>query len=65
MELTVFLAVLAAAFMHASWNLLVKLKLDRFLSLFLLQTLMGIMGLGMLLVCAWPSRESLSYALAS
>ena len=44
MELTVFLAVLAAAFMHASWNLLVKLNLDRFLSLFLLQTLMGIMG---------------------
>ena len=65
MELTVFLAVLAAAFMHASWNLLVKLKLDRFLSLFLLQTLMGIMGLGMLLVFAWPSRESLPYALAS
>jgi drug/metabolite transporter (DMT)-like permease len=65
LELTVFLAVLAAAFMHASWNLLVKLKLDRFLSLFLLQTLMGIMGLGMLLVFAWPSRESLPYALAS
>src|SRR5687768_12377475 len=51
--------------MHASWNLLVKLKLDRFLSLFLIQTLMGLMGIGMLLVFAWPSRESLPYALAS
>jgi hypothetical protein len=39
---------LAAALMHASWNLLVKLKLDRFLSLFLLQSLMGLMGLAML-----------------
>ncbi len=65
MELTVFLAVLAAAFMHASWNLLVKLKLDRFLSLFLIQTLMGVMGIGMLFFFAWPSRESLPYALAS
>ena len=65
MELTVFLAVLAAAFMHASWNLLVKLKLDRFLSLFLLQTLMGLMGIAMLFFFAWPSRESLPYALVS
>ncbi len=65
MELTVFLAVLAAAVMHAGWNVLVKLKLDRFLSLFLLQTLMGLMGLAMLAVFAWPSAASLSYALAS
>jgi drug/metabolite transporter (DMT)-like permease len=65
LELTVFLAVLAAALMHASWNLLVKLKLDRFLSMFLIQTLMGLMGIGMLLVFAWPSRESLPYALTS
>ncbi len=33
LDLIVFLAVLAAAVMHASWNVLVKLKLDRFLSL--------------------------------
>ncbi len=65
MQLTVFLAVLAAAFMHASWNLLVKLKLDRFMSLFLLQTLMGLMGVGMLFFFAWPARESLPYALIS
>lgn len=65
MELTVFLAVLAAALMHASWNLLVKLKLDRFLSLFLLQTLMGLMGIAMLFFFAWPARASLPYVLAS
>ena len=65
MELNVFLAVLAAAFMHASWNLLVKLKLDRFMSLFLLQTLMGLMGICMLFVFAWPAGESLPYALVS
>lgn len=51
--------------MHASWNLLVKLKLDRFLSLFLLQTLMGLMGIAMLVFFAWPARASLPYALVS
>ena len=51
--------------MHASWNLLVKLKLDRFLSLFLLQTLMGLMGIAMLVFFAWPACESLPYALVS
>ena len=65
MDLTVFLAVLAAAFMHASWNLLVKLKLDRFLSLFLLQTMMGLMGIAMLVFFAWPARASLPYVVAS
>ncbi len=65
MELTVFLAVLAAAVMHAGWNVLVKLKLDQFLSLFLIQTLMGLMGLAMLAVFAWPSAASLPYAFAS
>jgi drug/metabolite transporter (DMT)-like permease len=65
LEITVFLSVLAAAFMHASWNLLVKLRLDRFLSLFLLQTLMGFMGVAMLSFFAWPSQASLPYALVS
>ena len=65
MDLTVFLAVLAAAVLHAGWNVLVKLKLDRFLSLCLIQTLMGVMGLAMLAVLPWPSAASLPYAIAS
>lgn len=65
MPITIFLAVLLAALMHASWNLLVKLNLDRFLSLFLLQSLMGVMGLVMLVVFAWPAAASLPFALVS
>lgn len=65
MDFTVFLAVLAAAVMHGAWNVLVKLKLDRFLSLFLLQSLMGVMGLGMLLVFAFPAQASIPYAVTS
>lgn len=65
MDLTVFLAVLAAAIMHASWNVLVKLRLDRFLSLCLIQTLMGVMGLGMMAIFPWPSAASVPYAVTS
>ena len=65
MQLSVFLAVLAAAVMHAGWNVLVKLKLDRFLSLCLIQTLMGFMGLAMLLVFPLPALASLPYAIVS
>ena len=65
MDLTVFLAVLAAAVMHASWNVLVKLRLDRFLSLCLIQTLMGFMGLAMMAVFPRPAAESVPYAVTS
>ena len=65
LESAVFLAVLAAAVMHAGWNVLVKLKLDRFLSLCLIQTLMGVMGLAMLLVFPLRPLASLPYAVAS
>ena len=65
MDLLVFLAVLAAAVMHASWNVLVKLRLDRFLSLCLIQTLMGVMGIGMLALFPWPSAASIPYAVTS
>jgi drug/metabolite transporter (DMT)-like permease len=43
MSLTVFLAVIAAAAMHASWNALVKVRTDRFASI-------SITALGMALV---------------
>jgi drug/metabolite transporter (DMT)-like permease len=65
LDLVVFFAVLAAAVMHAGWNVLVKLKLDRFLSMTLIQTLMGVMGLMMLAVFPLPAAASLPYAFVS
>jgi drug/metabolite transporter (DMT)-like permease len=62
---TIFLAVLLAALLHASWNILVKLNLDRFLALFLIQTLMGGLGLAMVLVFTFPAQASWPYAAAS
>ena len=65
MSITLFLIVLLAAFLHASWNVLVKFNLDRFLALFLLQTLMGVLGLTMLLVFKFPAQSSLPFAFVS
>jgi len=65
LEFTVFAAVLLAAFLHASWNLVVKLALDRFLSLFLIQTIMGLLGLLMIMVFPTPDWACLPYAVAS
>lgn len=65
MSLTLFLIVLVAAFLHAAWNVLVKFNIDRFLAVFLLQTLMGVMGCIMLVFFAFPSQISLLFALVS
>jgi drug/metabolite transporter (DMT)-like permease len=65
LSISVFLLVLLAAFLHASWNVLVKLNIDRFLAMFLLQTLMCIMGIVMLAFFAFPSQVSLPYAVVS
>ncbi len=65
MSLTVFAAVLAAAFLHASWNVLVKVNLDRFLALFLIHVLMGLVGVAMLFWSGLPIRSCWPYALLS
>jgi drug/metabolite transporter (DMT)-like permease len=62
---SVFVLVLLAAFLHAAWNVQIKLNLDRFLGLFLLQVAMGLFGLGMLVVFGLPGRAGVSYALVS
>ncbi len=65
MDLHIFLAVLVAALLHASWNLLVKLDLDRFLALLLISCVMGVMGIAMLAVFPWPAPASYPFALTS
>lgn len=65
MSLTVFSAVLLAAFLHASWNVLVRQNTDRLASLASLQTLMGAMGLALLMVFGLPSRHAMGFAMIS
>ncbi|WP_277372494.1 EamA family transporter [Pseudomonas sp. AA-38] len=49
MDTPVFLAVIAAAALHAGWNALLKIGLDRFLSATLIQ-----IGAGLVALCALP-----------
>jgi drug/metabolite transporter (DMT)-like permease len=51
--------------MHASWNVLVKMKLDRFSAVVLLQSVLGVIGLGILLVFGLPPASAYPYAIAS
>ncbi|MDE2383437.1 MAG: EamA family transporter [Alphaproteobacteria bacterium] len=60
-----FALVILAAFLHASWNLLVKITDDRVLAMYLLQTLMGVMGLAMLLVFPFPKAAAVPFAITS
>ena len=60
MDTAVFLAVLFAACMHAGWNAIVKVGLDRFSSILLMSMVQGVMGICLLpffaapLAAAWP-----------
>ena len=65
MTSTVFLLVILAAFLHAGWNVLVKFNVDRFVSLFLLQTLMGVFGIGMVVWAGFPNQTGWIYAIIS
>ena len=65
MTLFVFLAVLCAAAMHAIWNALVKVHLDRFLSITLMTLGMGFAALFALPFVEFPRAEIWPYIIAS
>lgn len=65
MTLFVFLAVLSAAAMHAIWNALVKVHLDRFLSITLMTAGMGFAALFALPFVEVPKAEVWPYIIAS
>ena len=65
MSTEIFLLVLLAAFLHAGWNVLIKLNADRLVSLTVLQSLMGLLGLAMVAWFGLPSQLSLKFALVS
>jgi len=54
LDTTVFLAVLGAALMHAGWNAIVKVGLDRFSSILLLSIVQGAIALCLLPFFALP-----------
>lgn len=65
MSATVFLAVLAAAAMHATWNALIKVRLDRFIAIQLMSVGMGAAALPFIPFVGWPQWPSAGWALLS
>jgi drug/metabolite transporter (DMT)-like permease len=65
MTLTVFLAVLAAAVMHAVWNAIVKVRLDRFASITLMTLGMAATALPVLPFVDVPDANVWPYIAAS
>jgi drug/metabolite transporter (DMT)-like permease len=61
----VFIAVLAAALLHAGWNAIVKLGLDPFLSMVLLVLAAGLLAAPLLPVFGLPALEAWPYIAAS
>ena len=65
MDFTVFLAVLAAAMMHAGWNAIVKSRLDRFSSILLLTLCQGGVALALATLFDAPARAAWPWLLLS
>lgn len=65
METTVFLAVIAAAALHAGWNALLKIGLDRFLTASLIQVGAGLVALCALPLVAFPAASAWPWILLS
>ena len=65
METTVFLAVLFAAFLHASWNAVIRAGSNRFQGMLLLTVSQGVMGGFMAVFVPLPRGEVWLWLLAS
>jgi drug/metabolite transporter (DMT)-like permease len=65
MSATVFFAVLAAAAMHATWNALIKVRLDPFISIQLMSIGMGVASLPLIPWVGGPQWPSAGWALLS
>jgi drug/metabolite transporter (DMT)-like permease len=65
MTLTVFLAVIAAAAMHASWNALIKVRADRFASISITSLGMALIAVPMLPFVTFPALSVWPWIVAS
>jgi len=65
MTLGVFLAVLAAAFLHALWNALIKVGSDKMAAMVVLSVMEVPIGLAVALSRPWPPAEVWPYVIAA
>jgi drug/metabolite transporter (DMT)-like permease len=65
MSASVFLAVLLAAAMHAGWNAVIKIRLDRFASISLMTLATAVVSLPLVPFVAFPEAGTWKWILAS
>lgn len=65
MELSVFLAVVAAAAMHAGWNAVLKIRLDPFLAMVLINGCCSLLAVPLVLVVGLPPLEAVPWLAGS
>lgn len=65
MSLTVFLAVLAAAFLHACWNALLRVGTSRVAAMMVLSAGQGVIGLAILMTRDWSAEGVWPWIVAS
>lgn len=65
METHVFLAVLAAALCHASWNAAIKVRIDPAVAVTLIAAASGLVALPLLVLAPLPAAEALPFLAAS
>ncbi len=65
MSASVFLAVLAAAAMHATWNAMIKVRLDPFISIQLMSVGMGVASVPLIPFVGLPEWPSAGWAVLS
>lgn len=65
MSLSVFLAVLGAALLHAGWNALIKLGRDKLSGMFVMSSAQGLMGLAVLVFLPLPADGAWFWLLLS
>ena len=63
--MSVFFAVLGAAFLHASWNAIIRVGKDKVAGMLLLSTSQGLMGLAMLMTLPLPTGAAWGWLAAS
>ncbi|WP_342643113.1 EamA family transporter [Rhodoligotrophos ferricapiens] len=65
MDSITFAAIISAAFMHAAWNAMIKIGLDRFMSMALMGLCMGGLSLALAPFFPLPDRAAWPYMIAS
>jgi drug/metabolite transporter (DMT)-like permease len=65
MTLSVFLAVLAAAALHAGWNAVLKIRIEPFLAMVLINGAGAALGGAAVLVTGWPIAAAWPWLIAS